>query len=271
MAARHESGISVKHDLVSLHGERLTRRSGLTLIEIILVISIIGLLLSICLPLLRQGRELSNRCKCAHNLMVLGRAFTMYIDDWHEVYPAPGGLVGNWGYWSQSGMGGLAAYVGPSRRSLNTVWCCPELPEWTGQYPPRSYAMNSYLRDPKDIDYPACTGILRGIRESDIPHPGRTILLYEGLPEIVNGKIDYIKRCANWIWIRGWYPKPVPTKYFRADRPWHGRFNNYLYCDGHVRARVPERYTDTPNHFPPLDEKNEWYVDPLAVARRMRK
>jgi len=44
-----------------------------------------------------------------------------------------------------------------------------------------------------------------------------------------------------------------------------------LYCDCHVRARPPERYTDTPNHFPPLDESNERYVDPIAVAKRLKK
>jgi prepilin-type processing-associated H-X9-DG protein len=242
----------------------------MSLIEILVVISMIAILLGICLPLLRQSRELANRCKCAHNMMSLSRAFTLYVDDWNGIYPAPGGLVGNWGYWSQSGLGGLAHYVGPSRKSLATVWCCPELPEWTGQYPPRSYAMNSYLRDPKDVDYPTCTGIKDGIRACDILRPRRTILLYEGLPELAGNHIDYVYRCANWAWVRGWFPKPAPS-YYQANIPWHGRFNNYLYCDGHLRARKPECYSDTPSHFPPLDEHNEWYVDPIAVAKRVGK
>ena len=52
---------------------------------------------------------------------------------------------------------------------------------------------------------------------------------------------------------------------------WRKPVDSDLCCDCHVRARPPERHTDTANHFPPLDEYNEWYVDPLAVAKRVGK
>lgn len=246
------------------------RALGASLIEMLVVFAVLAVLAGIMFPVFTVSKSFAQRSKCAHNLMILGRAFIMYADDWNGVFPSPGGLKGDWGYWSQFGLGGLAKYVGPSSKSLQTVWCCPELTDWTGIYPPRSYGMNSYLREPMDVDYPSCTGILKGIRVSDIPKPRRTILLYEGLPELKKNRIDYVKRCANWEWVRGWFTKPA-NSYFLAHRPWHGNRNNYLYCDGHVRSRRPECYSDTPNHFPPIDENNEWYVDPIAKARRLAK
>ncbi len=245
-------------------------KRGITLIEILVVFSVLAILTGILLPILTVVRETARRSKCSQNLMSLGKAFLIYASDWNDTFPSPGGLKGDWGYWSQTGLGGLARYVGPSPRNLQSVWCCPNLDDWNSIYPPRSYGMNSYLRTPMDVDYPACTGILKGIKTTDILRASRTILLYEGLPELKNNRIDYIKRCANWEWVRGWYDKPAKS-YYLANHPWHGPFNNYLYCDGHIRSRKPEKYSDTKNHFPPLDENNEWYVDPIAKVNRLAK
>ncbi len=258
------------------------RRSGLdrrqrcvrafTIVELLVVVAMLAILAAIIFPLLSRVRETARRAQCTANLRQLGEAFSLYANDWYGYWPSPGGLVGDRSYWSQSGPGGLYPYV--RQRGLNSVWCCPLLSDWRGKYPARSYSMNSYLRTPADAEYPTCIGLLRGINICRIRETHRTILLFEGVPR--SGKyvdaaysedqVFYIYRCANWTWVRGYYSK---TRYtIEPGKPWHGRVNNYLYCDGHVTAREP--YTYQGKQRASFDEEYEWYVDKAAVWRRFR-
>jgi prepilin-type N-terminal cleavage/methylation domain-containing protein/prepilin-type processing-associated H-X9-DG protein len=246
-----------------LYGPSRKTILGFTIVELMVVIAALAILAAILLPLLTRARELSYRTRCAANLRQLGTAFTLYSQDWAGYWPCPGGLVGDRSYWSQSGPGGLNPYV--RQRGLKSVWCCPMLSEWYGKYPPRSYSMNSYLRTPSDKEYPTCTGILRGVQVARITQPSGTILLYEGVPRSTDytdkayteDQVFYIYRCANWTWARGYYPKIVCT--IQPGKPWHGRFNNYLYCDGHIVARPPGRRTT--DLLSTYSEMRQWYVD----------
>jgi prepilin-type processing-associated H-X9-DG protein len=99
---------------------------------------------------------------------------------------------------------------------------------------------------------------LRGIRKLNIPEPGRTILLYEGMPEDrtnTHGE-GYVYRCGDWTCVRGY----VAYKHYqKSDRPWHRGRNNYLFCDGHIESRVPEKY---PQFKGPTSPENDlWKVD----------
>ena len=149
------------------------------------------------------------------------------------------------------------------------MWCCPKLTEWHGQFPPRSYTMNSYLREAPngqfDIEYYDCVKFLSGIRVNRILQPQRTILLYEGIPRTrefedkayTEDQIAYIYRCANWTWARGYYDKYTHT--IDSGRPWHVKVNNYLYADGHIVARPPGKKTS--GKLSTYREMYEWYVN----------
>ena len=80
------------------------RRSGFTLVELLVVIGIIALLLSILLPSLSRAREQAKMVQCLSNLRQLGLAMTMYADSNKGRFPAPavGALPDDWIYW-QSG------------------------------------------------------------------------------------------------------------------------------------------------------------------------
>lgn len=237
--------------------------TGLTLLELLIVIAVIAILVAIILPLFSRTRGLCYQAQCASNLRQLGGAFVLYSQDWNGCWPCPGGLVGDRGYWSQSGNGGIGAYI--RQRGLNSVWCCPLLGNWSGIYPARSYSMNSYLRDPADVEYPTCVGILRGVKVDRITKPSRTVLLYEGVPRSAayqntaysEDQVYYIYRCANWSWARGYASKITHT--INPGKPWHGKKNNYLYCDGHVVARAPGAKTS--GMLSSYPEMYEWYVD----------
>lgn len=241
----------------------------MSIIEILVIIAIIAILLSILMPVLTTSRALSKRAKCASNLRQLGSAFHQYISDWNGVYPAPGGKVGDFNYWSQSGTGGLVRYVG-NNGGVGTVWCCPELTEWQGRYAARTYSMNSYLRNPPDVDYPGCISIPDGAKETMIEFPRRTILLYEGLPVTPSwpDTDDYIYRCGNWECVRGWWTRKNARQHTIGSWiPWHGGRNNYLYCDGHIKCFRPNQY---PNH-PPYDLRNEWWVRKTVMTEKMKR
>lgn len=232
---------------------------GLTIVEVLLVAAVVAILAAIILPLLARGREMTLRTRCAANLGQLGAAFYLYSQDWNGWWPCPGGLPYDWGYWSQTGRGGLEDYV--RQRGVRSVWCCPRLTEWRSKYPARTYSMNSYLRTPCDREYPDCVRYVRGIHSEKLQEPRRTILVYEGVHLTTGWEntplYHYIYRCANWIWVRGYADKVAYTT--EPGRPAHGRCNNYLYCDGHIVARPPGEHTTA--QLSTYREMYEWYVD----------
>jgi len=57
------------------------RKSGFSLVELLVVIGIIGLLLSLLLPTLNRARQASRRVQCLSNLREIGRAVIAYAGD----------------------------------------------------------------------------------------------------------------------------------------------------------------------------------------------
>ena len=65
------------------------RRYGFTLVELLVVVSIIALLLAILLPSLKNAREQAKSVQCKSNLRGIGQAFTMYAEKYDGVWPSP--------------------------------------------------------------------------------------------------------------------------------------------------------------------------------------
>lgn len=64
----------------------LVRRSGFTLVELLVVIAIIALLIAILLPSLSRAREQARETACAANLADFGRSFLAYSNSQREYY-----------------------------------------------------------------------------------------------------------------------------------------------------------------------------------------
>ena len=68
------------------------RRGGFTLLELLVVVSILALLLSILLPGLKGARRQAKLARCAANLHSVGHALRMYLNDSNDTLPVVEGL-----------------------------------------------------------------------------------------------------------------------------------------------------------------------------------
>ncbi len=72
------------------------KKKGFTLVELLVVISIIALLMSILMPTLAKVRAMALRAVCSTNLSSLHKAFLAYAHDNYEEYPRAGGKTSRW-------------------------------------------------------------------------------------------------------------------------------------------------------------------------------
>src|SRR5262249_43086463 len=62
------------------------RRSGFTLVELLVVIAVIGVLIALMIPAIQRSREQARRSQCANNQKQLGLAIQAYLIN-HGAFP----------------------------------------------------------------------------------------------------------------------------------------------------------------------------------------
>lgn len=74
----------------------MPRRRAFSLIELLVVISIIGVLLGIVLSAMPLARDAALRTRCGANLAGIGQGFAVYRADHNDAYPAARGMAPPW-------------------------------------------------------------------------------------------------------------------------------------------------------------------------------
>ncbi len=239
------------------------RRRAFTLVELLVVMSLIALLMAILMPSLRCAREQARQTVCAHRLKQWGNAFACYASDNAGALPHCDGLdrnpppldnanassedLADWHGWVDL----LPPLVGakPWRDHDSyafpregTFYHCPTarlidpVSEY-GYYPRKdgyfSYAMNACLeldanawRPPDGLDWPM-PSFLRCER---IVTPQRVILLFEQLLDPKKGYGGRY-RCRSAGEHCGSYPIAFSARHPRARSMLGG---NILYADSHA-------------------------------------
>jgi len=260
---------------------------GVTLVELLVVISIIALLCALTMPALSRTRSIAKQTVCQSQLRQWGLAFGAYAGD-TDYYPHIDGLdrqgddkpvlpADRADYFGWVDL--LPPLMGEKRwrdyepwqhPRTRTLFQCPAArlaPDEQYKYRPRrdgffSYAMNSCLEldencwhHPEDTKWPMPSFL----RTSLIQSPARVVLVFDQLldPQYgYNAKQAYRdagKHCGS-------YPKSFSARHAKSGGKLGG---SILYCDDHVRwqdsvwkARWPDDL-----EVPPRDDP-DWYPYP---------
>lgn len=276
------------------------RGTGFTLVELLIVVSIIALLLAILLPSLKSAREQAKQVVCAARLQQWGLAFNCYTTENNGVLPHCDGLdrqdydpnnpdrhppsakpwdVADWHGWVDVlppliGRKPWRHYAFNERPDENTFYQCSQgrlvdggrynyKPEKFGYF---SYAMNSCLELDRNAHRPPDGSdypMPSFLDTARIVAPERVILLFEQLldPRMgFDGNMLY-RSAGEYC---GSYPKSFSARHRRNK---NGLGGNILYCDSHVewRKSVWKPQWDIDQRVPPRDDL-DWFPYPVAVS-----
>lgn len=205
---------------------RFARRRAFTLIEILIVITIICILAALLFPTFSRTRESARTTTCAGNLRQLGLTMEMYVNDNNGFYPLPEAprLLCTWVNRIEPYLKSTQVLQCPSFPNGDFVSGCPtrEIINEEGFEHHGSYSLNTLNPSPAQR---------HKLRVSSLSHPSSSILLLDGTNDIFT--------------FPGWPNPDVRDLREKGIVPRHnGNGVNVLFADGHTKWRRLESLLD---------------------------
>jgi len=190
--------------------------AGISLIELLAVISIISTLSALLFPTYIGARESARRSKCQFNLKQIGQAFNSYLSDWSGFYPNNGDpylWMGRRWRWPLKPYLALAAQHDPNapddpNRSIGNTYgilICPSDDAARAKYDGTSYAYSaSFYHTPKQINSMTTQQLWNPAQPSplcvsqsaaEVKYPSRKVLAGEWLSAHSKDKATW------WSWL----------------------------------------------------------------------
>ena len=151
--------------LIAKGSGTILRKSGFTLVELLVVVGIIAVLAGLILPAVHRARHRARITQCKSNLRQLGTALQQYTIDWRGSFPhEDDGVPANscWYYL-------IDPYLGGPNSSTDKLKICP-IEDERKKAVKESYRFNSQLE--RNLEY-----VFRDV--NDFAYPGRTALLFD--------------------------------------------------------------------------------------------
>ncbi len=201
-------------------------RSGLSIIEMLVVVALVAILTSFLLGAVKTVRRSAQAATCASNLRQIGIATSLYAQDRRGFLPsARQGKFSNIYWFSLLGpytdakeVAGVNSANDFQDAMNNVVKACPNRQKTGGFKWELGYAMNGCVRMPQNNDENSWvpeTGIYRDWRLVQVSESGRRAMVGDG------GDWHVIFAGGNW---------------YGLSSARHGTTSNYLFYDGHVAA-----------------------------------
>lgn len=215
-----------------------------TLIELLIVISIIAILSALLLPALKSAREKTKQISCASNLKQFGTANMMYAQDHNDYFPVNNevrGMLWDWQlstYVNYDWNALLAHYSTPGGNF--SIYHCPSGKPVTDRtnYSSRGYGYNNNVFD-------GSKGKIGQINNSS-----KLVLMTDGSYGVDMDYIEGYTYCgisnASRINCYSVNTSGVPTGGWCIITYRHNSRASVLFADAHVDCRKRSNYYDTP-------------------------
>jgi prepilin-type N-terminal cleavage/methylation domain-containing protein/prepilin-type processing-associated H-X9-DG protein len=199
-----------------LKSDPVYRPAGVTLIEVLAVIAVVGILIALLLPAIAMARESARRTACSSNLRQIALAASMYADTYADRFP--GQPDDGQPVFARGGDGCNYYDILHMFGADPSIWLCPSTSDQPGRL--MSYHMNGLIITKQ------------GLKRAAISETSRTLLIGE------SGEHTRFDEA---------YLRPDQAGNYLYDRPQHNhtRGSNATFVDGHVAWFADSQWDET--------------------------
>lgn len=219
---------------------------GFTLVELLVVVSIIAVLIALLLPAVQSARASARNTQCMNNMRQLGLGIGMYAEAHRGNMPLSSHDLAH-----DNEKDAWIYTVAPFLESVDAIRICPADPNGTGRLQNKltSYVMNSYVCIRGDAGAVTNTNRMQSL--------SKTFVAFETSDQVGLTHADHTHG-VNWFKDPLSRPNRVSLTWnrIRADIQTnrHGSHSNYLFADAHVESIEETRV-------------NQWVIDNFNFAR----